>query len=112
MDGSGGSWQCHGDHAGRTAAASPCHLHNEIINDGLCAVASRGCWPCLFAQLESLEEKSKFGRGQGFYPKALLDLWVVGAATELFTGMECVSWVTAQGWQKCPDLGLSPAIVC
>lgn len=39
-------------------------------------------------------------------------LWVVSAATEVFPGMECVSWVTAQGWEKCSDLGLSPAIVC
>lgn len=63
MDGSGGSWQCHGDHVGRTAAPSPRHLYNEIINDGLCAALSQGCWPWLFAQLESPEEKSKFGRG-------------------------------------------------
>lgn len=48
----------------------------------------------------------------GCYPKALLALWVVSAATGLCTGMECVSWVTAQAWEKCPDLGLSPAIVC
>lgn len=29
----------------------------------------------------------------GCYPKALLALWVLAAATELFPGMERVSWV-------------------
>lgn len=44
------------------------HLRNEIVNDGLCAVASRlapGLLVVAVCSAESLEEKSRFGGGQG-----------------------------------------------
>lgn len=59
----------------------------------------------MFAQLKSLEEKSKFGGGhggqaeltpvQGCYPEMLPVLGAVGTATGSFIEMENVSYVTA-----------------
>lgn len=44
------------------------HLHDEIVNNGLCAVASRlapGLVVVAVCSAESLEEKSKLGGGRG-----------------------------------------------
>lgn len=52
-------------------------------------VVGRGC---LFSW-SLWRRRANLEGAKGCYLKALLALWVVRAATELFTGMECVSWV-------------------
>lgn len=129
--------ECHGDRCRRIATPFSHHLHNEIINDGLCAVASRlapvllavaVCSAEVFGGEEQIRRGPMGGQAElpptrGCYPEALPALWVVSTATGSFVGMENVSCVTvvqdSDGRSSLTQLacwgthlGPSPAIVC
>lgn len=98
--------QRHGDRCQRIAMPFSRHLHNEVVNDGLCAVASRlapGLVVVAVCSAESLEEKSKLGGGRrgdrlSSHPRGAViprRSRPFGWSVASFVGVEDVSCVTA-----------------